>query len=142
MKKEIIIGVVLLAAGYGLGRYVQPAKVVTKTEVVTKVETQIQEHVHTITRTITDPNGHSETVTVTDNNTNTHSNSESDSTSSTVTTYNKPQWKAQGLVGLNIHDLSSPVYGVGVERRILGPIFVGAYGKTNSEAGLSVSLEF
>jgi hypothetical protein len=39
LKTEIIIGVCLLVVGYAFGRYVQPAKVVTKT--VTQIQ-QVQ----------------------------------------------------------------------------------------------------
>jgi type II secretory pathway pseudopilin PulG len=142
MKTQIIIGVILLVVGYGLGRYVQPAKVVTKTQTVTQVVTQIQEHVHTVTHTVVQPNGIKDITTVTDNNSTENKDSDTKSSSSTITTYSKPQWRAQGLAGLNLSNVSTPIYGLGVERRILGPIFVGAYGKTNSEAGLSLSLEF
>lgn len=142
MKKEIIGGILLLVIGYAAGRYVQPAKVVTKTETVTKTNTVVQEHVHTVVQTVVKPNGEKVITKTTDNNSVEKNNTSSDSSASTVTTYSKPQWRAQGLVGLSTINLSSSIYGVGVERRILGPIFVGAYGKTNSEAGLSLSLEF
>lgn len=141
-KYQIIIAVALLGIGYGAGRYVQPAKVVTKTETVTKTNTIIQEHVHTVIQTVTKPDGEVVKTEVSDNNSVDTVKSSSDSSSSTVTTYSKPQWKVQGLAGLNLSSISTPIYGAGVERRILGPIFAGVYGKSNSEAGLSVSLEF
>lgn len=48
----ITIGLVLLALGYALGRYAQPAKVVTKTQVVTKVQTQIVYQDRVITKVV------------------------------------------------------------------------------------------
>lgn len=129
--KYLIIGAILLVLlGYGAGRYLQPAKVVTKTEVV------VHDHIHTVTITISKPDGTKTTTTTTDNN------SVIDDKTSTVITNSKPQWKVAGLAGLNISNLSSPIYGAQIERRIIGPISVGVWGLTNSSGGISLSLEF
>ena len=139
MKYQIIGAILLLAIGYGAGRYVQPAKVVTKTQTVTN--DVIHDHIHTVIHTVTQPNGTTDSTTVVDNNSTEESNTKS--SSSTVTTYNKPQWKAQVLAGLPLNGQPlAPIYGAGVERRIIGPISAGVWGNNNREAGLSVSLEF
>ena len=62
----------------------------------------------------------------------------SDVATSSVTT-NRPDWVVGGMVGLSQDGVS---YGAHVQRRILGPVFLGVYGTTRKEAGLSVALEF
>lgn len=138
MKYYIIGGILLLAIGYGAGRYVQPAKVVTKLQTVTN--DVVHDHIHTVIQTVTLPSGEKKSTTTIDNDKN--ETASTNTVSSSVTTYSKPQWRAQGLAGLNLKSVSTPVYGIGIERRILGPIFAGAYGKNNGEVGISVSLEF
>ena len=139
MKYQIIGGILLLVIGFGLGKYTQPAKVITKTQVVTN--DVVHDHIHTVVHTVVQPNGEKDTTTVVDNNSTEESSSQS--SSSTVTTYNKPQWKAQVLAGLPLNGQPlAPIYGAGVERRIIGPISAGVWGNNNREAGLSVSLEF
>lgn len=43
--------------------------------------------------------------------------------------------------GLQLHE-TTPIYGLHLERRILGPFFAGLYAKTNKEAGVSLGMEF
>jgi hypothetical protein len=137
-KYFLPIALLLVVLGYGLGRYLQPAKVVTKTQIVT--QTVVHDHIHTVTITVTKPDGTKTTTTTTDNNS--VSDKDTQSNSSTVTTYSKPDWKVSGLAGLQLTNLHSPVYGAEIDKRLLGPIFVGVWGLTNSTAGVSVGLEF
>lgn len=53
----------------------------------------------------------------------------------------KHNWTAGISAGLST-TVNSPIYGVRLERRIVGPIFAGAYATTNKEAGVSLGLEF
>lgn len=121
----LITGALALLIGYGVGRYVQPAQVVTKTQVVTV------EHTHTVT--ITEPNG---TTTIT-----TDTGIVTKEKDKTAVTDNKPQWKVSGLAAVNPNTVGM-VYGAQVERRILGPIYVGAFGLTNSTFGINLGIEF
>jgi hypothetical protein len=50
-------------------------------------------------------------------------------------------WHVSGSVGLEVLSLT-PLYGVGVERRIIGPFFVGARVDSNPSASLVVGFEF
>lgn len=96
-KKTIIaVGVVLLALllGYGGGRYAQPAKVVEKEKIVTKVETKIEyqdrvvtkieyvkvqeKHQHVETTTTKKPDGEVVTTTKTDTDTDTNVHKDTD----------------------------------------------------------------
>lgn len=137
-KYYIIGGLILFAAGLGTGLYVKPAKVVTKTNTVTN--DVIHDHIITVTHTVTLPNGQKDTTTTTTNNT--VINDKSSTNSSTVIVYNKPQWKVNALAGLSASNLGTPIYGAQVERRILGPIFAGAWGTSDQRAGISLGIEF
>lgn len=135
-------GVLLVLIGYGFGRYVQPAKVVVKTNTVTQTNDVIHDHIVTVTVTKTLPNGEKDTQTTTTNNTVINDKSTTSTQSSTVTTYNKPQWKINAMAGLGTANLAQPIYGAQLERRIIGPIFAGAWGNSNREGGISLGLEF
>lgn len=52
-----------------------------------------------------------------------------------------PDWRVSGMVGLEI-DRVAPVYGLQVERRILGPIHLGVWGLSAGAVGLGVSVAF
>lgn len=52
-----------------------------------------------------------------------------------------PNWRVGGLVGVDLSG-PSPAYGGQVERRIIGPVYVGAWGLSSGQAGLSVGVEF
>ena len=48
----------------------------------------------------------------------------------------KPNW----LVGVSYGNRQD--YGITVDRRVLGPIFLGAYAKTDKDLGIAVKMEF
>jgi hypothetical protein len=52
-----------------------------------------------------------------------------------------PQWNVRAMAGITFGD-AAPVYGAGVDRRILGPIFLGAYGFSNGTVGAAIALSF
>lgn len=62
----------------------------------------------------------------------------------------RPDWRVTPLVGLDVpRAIANPiaaqsaiVFGGQVERRILGPISAGAWGLSNGNAGVAVSVEF
>lgn len=53
----------------------------------------------------------------------------------------KPQWAIGGSTGFNIDERKQD-YGIQVERRILGNIWGGAYGKTDKDIGVMLKMEF
>jgi hypothetical protein len=135
--------ILMVLVGYAIGRYAQPAKVVTKTQVVTQVHDVVHEKIHKVIVTVTAPNGTKTTTTTIDNGSVINDQSNTQSNSSTVTTYDKTQWSVGALANVDLtKGISAPSYGIQVERRILGPVWVGAYGLANASGGLSVSLEF
>lgn len=46
-----------------------------------------------------------------------------------------------GMAGLDLRSRDL-VYGAAVQRQLLGPVWIGAYGLTNGTVGMSVSLSF
>lgn len=144
MNNYVKLGVgaiIVFAVGAGTALYVRPATVVTKTEEVVKEVDRVKKDVVVVEHEVKRPDGTVEIDrTTTDKSTET-SKKESDTKSSTVVTNAKPQWKAQALAGLSLDKLV-PVYGAGVERRIIGPISAGVWGTTDRNLGVSVSLEF
>lgn len=138
----VLIIIIAIAVGYGFGRYVQPAKVVTVVKEV-KSDTQvIDKNIVTVVTETKKPDGSDTIVTKTEDKS-IDNNTENDTFSSTTTTTNqKTQWRVSALAGFHYDSLPVPNYGALVERRILGPIFVGVYGKSDKEAGIAISLDF
>lgn len=61
----------------------------------------------------------------------------------------RPNWRLGGLVGYNFAtlktnalDMDGVVFGAEVQRRIAGPISIGAFGLSTGTGGLSLNLEF
>lgn len=136
-----IILAILLVATYSGGRYLQPAKIETKTKIVEKEVIVERKNVVTVIKEVKRPDGTVETETRTEDKSETTGKKDSDSSSSSVVTNNKPQWRAGALVGMDFRT-NQTTYGALVERRILGPASLGVYGTTNQNVGLSLSLEF
>lgn len=63
----------------------------------------------------------------------------------TSTTKKPPDWNISVLVGATKDPWPLPppyVAGIHVQRRVLGPIYIGAWGLTNASAGVSIGVEF
>lgn len=127
------ISLILLAVGYGVGRYLQPARIEIKKEQVEVVKKDIK----IVEKLITRPDGTTEKETITEDKTKT----EKETLESSLTINKKPDWKVSGLSGLDLSS-KSQFYGVQVDRRIIGPVFVGVTATTNKTIGLSVGMEF
>jgi len=166
LKTSIIVIIIAVIIGYGFGYFTTPEKVVTKIETVEVVKEVIKEikikdekkkeSVKRKTKTIIKeyPDGQKiteiyevtedtifiETQEIVDLRKQIEDLKKQNETKIIIS--QKSQWKFQGLVGTEIRRPTEPIYGLGVERRIIGPIFIGIYGKSNTEAGVSVSLEF
>lgn len=109
-------------------------KITTKTVETTKevVRTDIQTVVHTVTL----PNGAVDsTTTIVDH-------TQKVDTSKNIAVVNATKdWLVSGSYSTSIHTLE-PIYGLQVNRRILGPAYVGALLNNKGEVGLSIGLEF
>lgn len=127
------IGLLIFGLGFGMAKYLAPTKVIT-------VEKEIQvEKRDVVTKTVRTKNvdGSSTTTRVTEDKTviDTEKNKES------VATNEKSNYKVDGLIGYDLRG-KVPVYGVQVQKRFAGPIFIGVWGTTQQTGGLSVGIEF
>lgn len=143
-KTKIIIGLVLLSAAFVAGR-----QSIQATQDVKTNTTQDNEHiaevvqVHTVTTTTREPNGAEETTVTSDT---TAKVKVKDTETSTTKEVDAPKTKginASVMVATDLHNLSSPlVYGVAVNKQVLGPFTIGVFGLTNSTVGVTVGVSF
>jgi hypothetical protein len=119
------------------------AKYVTaKTEIKTQTvdHTVTVDHVITVTKEIVRPDGTKETTITKDDSSTKHDLSVSNKED--MKALPAPNWMVSGGVGFELDNSFGRVYKAEVARRILGPAFVGVYGTTRSEAGVTVGFEF
>jgi len=136
-RSYVLLGLLLLVVGVAIGRYVTPERIVTKTIIDTKIVTVVQHDTRTVT--VTKPDG-TTTIVSTDKSVDTIKQVEHESQVKVVEN-NKPQWKVSAqFAPKNVK--YEYFYGAQIERRILGPIFIGAFGNLDHTLGLSVGLEF
>jgi len=131
--KSLLVLIAIGAAGYGVGRYLQPAKIVEVEKVVEKERKSVE----TVVKEIIRPDGTKETQTTKKEVT----NKERDTDKSKTIEASKPQYFIVAGYGL-----TQNAYTLNANRRILGNIYAGVYG-TYSElskvnAGLTVGYEF
>lgn len=138
LNNRLQLGILLvaIAASVSVTRYFFPR---IETQTVDVIKEVVKTDVRTITKIIEKPDGTKETIID-----HTDKSVENKDQKHTQTTYAKNQWLVAGTVqqnldnGLNLQ----PIYGVHIQRRILGPVFLGAMGSTDKRAGLSVGMEF
>jgi hypothetical protein len=169
-NKKIIVGLVIsLLVGYSFGRFMTPTKVEIKKEVVTvekkvvdteeleRIELERNKKLRTIITEITRPDGTKEKTTrhveVTSTNKTTDNEKkvreelvkETKETESKLVESKHPGVTISALAGLDVTNLSTPqkpVYGGLVQKSVLGPIGVGAFGLSNGIGGMAIGLSF
>lgn len=137
----LLILVIAIVVSYAYGRYNTPVKIVTKTVIETKTVEVVHHDIQTVIKEVTKPDGTKEvTTTITDKSVdNTDTNQTVDQTK--VVSNEKPQWKVNA--GFTPHNPAlGYFYSATIERRILGPIFLGVQGNTDRNVALTVGLEF
>jgi hypothetical protein len=166
---KVISGVLILfLVGAAVGRFSLPAKVVTKTETktvekeVVKWKTEIkrdqQNNKDTVTTETHYPDGRvvKEThivdkgTTVTDNKTDETKtdNKSSDTTTEKTTEYSTHDWNFAALGAIKKDSGGNPAlasgfdYGLHVQRRVLGPFYLGGFGLTDKTLGASVGVSW
>ena len=160
--KLLISSLILLAAGIAIGRYTLPAKVITKVETkeVTHEATKTVEVDKTdyyknkvlVEITTTKPDGTvirerkfiDKSIINRDDkkNTDEKKDSEKDSKKEESKTYNSNSGSVRALIARNTDRLSEDIYGIHVEKRIVGPFTLGAFGLTDKTLGLSLGMNF
>lgn len=168
-KKIAAALAVALLVGYAFGRFMTPTKVEIKKEIVTvekkvvdqeelkRIELERNKKLRTVITEITHPDGRKEKttrvieVTSTKKNTDQEKKTHEETEKETKQTETKlvenkgPGVTISALVGLDVLNLSTPqkpVYGGHIQKSILGPIGLGAFGMTNGVCGMSVGLTF
>lgn len=119
------IGIFLIGISFAIGRYTAPVKIEEK-QVVTK-ETEY------ITREVIKPDGTIVKETI----------KKDTATKDTqkIVENKKPDYKVSIIPQYNFSD-KKMIYGASVEKRIAGPIFAGIYADSNTNVGVSISMEF
>lgn len=156
MNKYTIIGIIVGAAAlFALGRYTCPEKIRIETKIVT-VEKEVEKkdteaNKHKVTVIIKKADGSSETTITDDVSKNTQESSETDVTQTkdkiSETTRSSGRTTFSILAGAQPHlfqgiSLGPIVYGASVNKDILGPINVGAWGLSDYTFGVSLGLSF
>lgn len=145
--KITVIAAAIFTLGVAVGRFSLPQKVITKTEtkivekVVLEKEKKADKEIIVTERRRSDGTVTKRTeikdksVTTTKETADTTVNS----LTHTVTEYRQDLYKLRALSALHSGEI---VYGAGVERRLLGPFWLGAWALTDKTLGLSLGLTF
>jgi len=133
LKKTAVISLVCAAAAAGLTRYYFP-KIEFRTIEITKEV--VRNDVRTVVKEVTRPDGAKEVVTEIVDRTIREEKRAVDM----VSAY-KPDWVI-GVGARTRFQSSAPAYDLQVQRRILGPIFIGALGSSDGSIGISIGMEF
>jgi hypothetical protein len=144
-----LLSLVLLGVGYGAGKFSNPAKVITKTEikeVVKVVESKQQKKdVNKKIVVITRPDGTKESTTTIEDKTVTDSNKTIDvskeSKSETITTRDLGL-SVQALALAKFNDINNREYGVLIKKRIISNISGSILVTDKKTIGLAVGLDF
>lgn len=161
LKYKVIIAVVALAGAFAFGRYSAPESIKKSTETnqgedkksTTDKETDKHEHKKTTTREITKPDGTKETDTTTETDTDvnrTTKNTTSDVSSSASKTTEEitrghSRLTISALGATRVNNLSgpfTPAYGGMIQRDMIGPVNMGAFGLSDGTCGVAVGLSF
>lgn len=129
------IASVTLLLGVALGAIVAKTYFPEVKEVQTEKEI-IKTDVKVVTRVVERPDGTKETIIESTDKT----VKREDKTSS-KTNRKQPDYKANVIVKYSFEDKKES-YGALVETRLAGPLFLGVYGDTEKNVGVSVGLEF
>ena len=161
MRRKLIVAgaaaLALIAAFLG-GRYSRTAKVVETVKVETRVEwrdrevtKRVEGPVREVERIVERP-GAERVVTrwiergpvTTDTAADASSSTSAQSSASKVTTPTRPDWRASVAAGWDPRALAlkPEVYEGRLERRVLGTVWLGVWGRTDRTAGLAIGMEW
>lgn len=149
VRSHAITAFASLTVGAASAWYFKPPVVETRTEYrdkIVEVVKTVKERVkvQTKTRKETKPDGtrvEETTVTKTDTDVKTAGSKTSDTEAIMVERHREPAWRVAVLGGWDFRG-QGLVYGGHVERRILGPFWLGVWGLSSGAAGASVGVTF
>lgn len=128
-----------MVACLGLGLYI--GKTYYSTTQTKEIEKEVvRTDVVTVVKTVERPDGTKETTsTTTDKTVSKHDETKTATTASALA----PQWHTSASASVaRLSEISSPVYGIQVERRLLGPFSVGLRAQTDKYIGVALGFEF
>lgn len=137
------------ATAFALGRYTVPTKIKVETKIVEvekkRTTTDKDTSKKTLTKTTRKPDGTETTVTkvVEDSKTKRETNKDTTTTAHQTTTKETSGGRTS-VLALMALDLKTPTsaYGASINRMLVGPVTVGAFGFTNGTVGLGLGLTF
>lgn len=161
MRRRLVIAgaaALALVAAFLAGKYSSPRKVEERIKIETRVEwrdrevtKRVEGPVREVERIVERP-GAERVVTrwiergpvTTDTASDASSSTSAQSSASKVTTPARPDWRASVAAGWDPRALAlkPEVYEGRVERRVLGTVWLGAWGRTDRTAGVSVGAEW
>lgn len=134
LKSILILMAIVAVISAGVTRFYFP-KTETKTVEVTKEV--VKTDVRTVVRTVERPDGTKETTSETVDHTVKHETETKKSES-----FKSKDWVVSVSALAKLSTFPQPIYGVQVQRRILGPFYLGAMANTDQSIGVSVGMEF
>lgn len=133
IRNTIILLILVAAASAGITRYYFPQVEVKNTETVKEV---VRNDIKTVIKEVVRPDGTKETITET-----TDKSTKKETSKSELIVAKKTQWMFD-IGARKTFSNSEIYYDLHVQRRILGPFFLGAKLSTDKSAGVSVGMEF
>lgn len=133
-RNTIILLIIVAAASAGITRYYFPQVEVKTVETTKEV---IKNDIKTIVKEVVRPDGTKETITET-----TDKSSKSETTKNETKIAAKPQWMFDLGARVKMDDRQLIIYDLQVQRRIVGPFFVGGRISTDKSVGVSIGMEF
>lgn len=134
-----------IVVGFAICYATMPKKIVTQVVQTDNKKTDVEQNKRKETTTTTKEtkDGTKETTTKTVEETNTERKTvdKTRTDSSSTTTYGSSGYGASLLAGTDFSG-ATPLYGVSVNKNVLGPINLGAFAFKNGMVGLSLGLQF
>jgi len=143
-KTILLLALILALTFFALGRYTSTqAKTVTKKQKKLNKTTHNKSKTHEKFTKKKSKDGTDTIVTVIDTAAQASTKIDSDTQSKSIVTKASPRTNISALAATSIHNpFGPPQYGLSVNREVLGPITVGAFGLTGGTFGISIGLNF
>lgn len=140
LKQKVAIGTVALLIAFAGGRWTSPVKIVETERKQTN--TDRDKHRETTTTETVTPGGTKTTVTKTTEDTKTERKTDTVDTK-TKETGSSSKVTVAALAGVRLNDLTkAPVYGLSIQRPLLGPLGAAVWGLSDTTLGVGISLSF
>ena len=132
-KNTLILLVIVAAVSAGITRYYFPQIEYKNTETVKEV---VRNDIRTVIKEVVRPDGTKETITET-----TDKSTKKETTKSETVIAQKNQWMFD-IGARKTFSNSEIYYDLQIQRRIVGPFFLGVKGSTDKSVGVSIGMEF